>query len=314
MLVKEYPTPTLPPPHQTKMKIPVLLLLLSGTCHSFVTQPPTAARRSILSPLYATEPTTRTLSHALSSALKKPSKTLAVAIEYSPANDASTTDGDLSTLSMQLRKIASSALITSDLHAAKAFVQEQATAQGNFPGPCPVIYSGKDTKEAMDQAVGVNAVVVDANNDDQSIDYCIDVIYKVSSPDEVMQVVDSSNGNAGECAFMVVDANNNKEDTEEILNAIPSGSVVICSLQSMQPDNAELERGKELKALGATTVLLERACVGDGEDIEYSTFGISGLTKKKSSTFNMSGLTGSTNGHFGGVASSTTTSWLRVKE
>lgn len=312
MLVKEKESPPPPPHHQMKIPRLLLLLLLAVACDSFVTQP---ARRSIESPLYSSTEPTATLSHVLSSALKKPSTTLAVAIEYSPSTDDTATDGDLSTLSMQLRKIAASAaLVTSDLHAAKVFVEEQATAQGNFPGPCPVIYNGEENnvKEAIAQA-GVNAVVVDANNNnDQSIDNDgVDIIYKVSSPEDVMQVVDDLNDES-ECAFMV-DANN-KEYSEEILNAIPSGSVVICSLQSMQPDNDELDRGKELKALGATAVLLERACIGDGEDVEYSTFAISGLTKKKSSTFNMSGLTGSTNGHFGGVASSATTSWLRVKE
>jgi hypothetical protein len=81
----------------------------------------------------------------------------------------------------------------------------------------------------------------------------------------------------------------------------------------MQGGNAEVERAKELKGMGVTSILLRKACVGDCEDIEYSIFAIEGLTKKRSSTFNMTGLTGSTNGHFGGVASTQATTWLRAK-
>ena len=62
------------------------------------------------------------------------------------------------------------------------------------------------------------------------------------------------------------------------------------------------------------SVLLHKAIVGDNEDISYAQFVISGITKKKSSTFKISGLTGSTNGHFGGVESKTSTTWLRQKE
>ena len=100
---------------------------------------------------------------------------------------------------------------------------------------------------------------------------------------------------------------------EDLVKAMPSGAVVVAAMSSMQHENAEVERAKELQQLGVTAVLLKGACVGDAEDLEYSAFAIDGLTKKKSSTFNMSGLTGSTNGHFGGVASGTSTTWLRTQ-
>lgn len=84
---------------------------------------------------------------------------------------------------------------------------------------------------------------------------------------------------------------NDLDQATAVLQAIPSSSsVVLCSFQSMQDANAELDRGKELKLMGATAVMLEEAAVGDGEDLEYAAFCINGLTKKKSSTFNMSGL------------------------
>lgn len=258
---------------------------------AFIVQLP---NKGIPTTLFST--TESRISHdALTSVLKKASKTLAVMVDYDGPDDASAVD--LATISMQLRKVNAAALVTSDLTAAAAFVKEQATAQGNFPGPCPVIYSGDDVEGAI--KAGVAAVVADSSR-------CVDgssVIHKVSSVAEAEQVP------AGEA--YLVDADN--DNVEHLLAAIPAGSVVIASMKSMQINNSELQRGKELKMLGVTSVLLEKACVGDGEDVEYASFAINGLTKKKSSTFNMSGLTGSTNGHFGGVASSTTTTWLRVK-
>eukprot|EP00548_Thalassiothrix_antarctica_P008004 CAMPEP_0194143098 /NCGR_PEP_ID=MMETSP0152-20130528/12301_1 /TAXON_ID=1049557 /ORGANISM="Thalassiothrix antarctica, Strain L6-D1" /LENGTH=189 /DNA_ID=CAMNT_0038842353 /DNA_START=289 /DNA_END=855 /DNA_ORIENTATION=- len=186
-----------------------------------------------------------------------------------------------------------SAIATSDLTAAKAFIDEQKTAQGNFPGPCPVIYTGEDIENAI--KAGITAVITD--------DYTttlegIDIIYKVESPEQVAKI----SGNA----FFVYGSADNQVG---IINAIPKGSVILASVEAMQNDNNELERAKELQSQGVTAVLMEKACIGDNEDIEYSTFVIDGLTKKRSSTFNMSGLTGSTNGHFGGIAQSTSKSW-----
>ena len=270
----------------------IFLLTLSSSIllsQAFIVQLPNKDRSA--APLFST-----TESHdTLTSVLKKASKTLAVVVDYDGPSDA--TAGDLATLSMQLRKINAAALVTSDVTAAAAFVTEQATAQGSFPGPCPVIYSGDDVEGAI--KAGVAAVIVDASR-------CVhgsSVIRKVSSAAEAEKV-------SPEGAYLV-DADD--DNVEDLLAVIPAGSVVIASMKSMQTDNAELQRGKELKLLGVTSVLLEKACVGDGEDVAYASFAINGLTKKKSSTFKMSGLTGSTNGHFGGVASSTTTTWLRVK-
>ena len=267
----------------------LLLLSLAVASQSFVIQPPTKVTSAA-----ALFSTTQSISDNLASALKKASKTLAVVLEYDGPSNAS--PGDLSTVSMQLRKCNAVALVTSDLAAAAAFVEEQATAKGNFPGPCPVIYTGDDVEGAV--KAGVSAVIVEGN---KVVDGT-DVICKVSSPAEAEAV----SGGA-----YLVDADS--ESVQEILAAIPTGSVVLASMKAMQNDNTEFQRGKELRELGVTAILLEKACVGDAEDILYATFVINGLTKKKSSTFNMSGLTGSTNGHFGGVATSMSTTWLRVK-
>lgn len=168
---------------------------------------------------------------------------------------------------------------------------------GNFPGPAPVIYTGSEYMAAVE--AGVSAVVVDAGVDGSSLD--ANVIYRVQSVEDI---------NRCQRGAYLVDAS--IEQVAQILAAIPAGSIVLASTSSMLPENAELSV-KAFKELGMTAVLVEKAVVGDNEDLEYVEFIVDGLTKKKSSTFNMSGLTGSTNGHFGGVASSRPRTWLRVK-
>ena len=69
-----------------------------------------------------------------------------------------------------------------------------------------------------------------------------------------------------------------------------------------------------MKALGAASGVVMKACVGDVEDLEYAQFLVNGLTSKASSEFKFSGLTGSTNGHFGGVQANSKVSWRRVAD
>jgi hypothetical protein len=92
-------------------------------------------------------------------ALKKPSKTLAVCVEYKRCETLDAPAAmELANLSMQMRKVKVCALWTSDLVALKEFVKEQGDAQGNFPGPCPVIYHGDALEDAME--AGANAIVI----------------------------------------------------------------------------------------------------------------------------------------------------------
>ena len=257
-------------------------------------------------------------SEALKSALKKPSKTLAVVLDVD-INLSSNDDergrsllsaSDLATLSMQLRKLKASALATSDVGVARELVDEQSTAKGNFPGPAPVVYVGRDDVESA-VAAGVQAVVLSPQDSDDLGDGCgVDVIYRVSSIDDV-----AAASERGGDAFLV-DAREGAAELEDVLESLPAGSFAIASVASMQPNNEELQSSKELagKRGVVTSILVEGAVVGDGEDLEYAEFVVSGLTKKKSSTFNMSGLTGSTNGHFGGVSSRTAKTWIRQQK
>jgi len=241
----------------------------------------------------------------IQTALKKPSKTVAVGLEYVPKT--SQTKGDIETLSMQLRKAKASALWTSDLGALALLADEQQSAAGNFPGPCPVIFNG--AKEDLEQAVtaGASAVVLDADSMEKAANTgSAEIIWEVATKEEVSAIVEAGY----ESAFLVAATD---EKMNSVIEAIPESAAIIAVLDAMQDENEELEQAKELKALGCTSVLVKKACVGDGEDIEYAVFVVDGMTKKKSSQFNMTGLTGSTNGHFGGVASSVGRTWLRMK-
>jgi len=101
-------------------------------------------------------------------------------------------------------------------------------------------------------------------------------------------------------------------DLESILKAIPADRIVVASVPCMLDDNRELELASEWKETSINALHLQNTIVGDEEDMDYVSSVVEGVTKKRSKSFNMSGLTGSTNGHFGGVASSTTDSWLRA--
>jgi hypothetical protein len=189
---------------------------------------------------------------------------------------------------MQLRKLSVSALYTSSLEAALICVKEQESARGSFPGPCPVIYNGagqssEDIQSAVDG--GVSAVVLCASSDsvDSATMTSCTVIHSISGKEDVSRVMDKAGSDSS--IFLVDSA---ASDLDGILEAIPQGSVVIARVTAMQDKNAELEV-KSLQSKGVHSVLVENAIVCDNEDLEYASFIMNGLTKKKSSTFNMSG-------------------------
>jgi hypothetical protein len=254
----------------------------------------------------------------LALALKKPSKTLTVGIEY--AGDTASS-GAFDMLSMQLRKRQVSTIWTSDLVAAAEFVREQKTAIGNFPGPCPVIFNGGLEQIGAAVEVGVSAVVVKVSTaaSEEQVSGILDnlaekqvgVIYEIESSDNVQIILDRHGGQ--QTIAFLIDANSDQlEDAVGGISGSSQDSIIIASLPAMQDDNAEIATARSLKLQGVHSIVLEKAVMGDAEDIEYATFAVNGLTQKKSSSFNMSGLTGSTNGHFGGVGSSVAKTWKRI--
>jgi hypothetical protein len=246
---------------------------------------------------------------------------------------------DMEILSQELRKAKASSIFTSDLNVVNELANEQKTAFGNFPGPCPIIYNG-DVNFWMDAVEkGAAAVVIDSmtlvgsgDNDNNVYDSIVknddhnqvDIICRVENIDQVQNVLDKGI----HYAFMIPSSHVDIQTLKDMLKVIPKESVIIYSLQAMQKNNSEITLGKEAMSLSSNSdtgndtiyskvsgLLLENACVGDEEDIKYTSFAVSSLTKKASSTFAMTGLTGSTNGHFGTMsdnASIDNTKWRRT--
>ncbi|GMH63082.1 hypothetical protein TrST_g12372 [Triparma strigata] len=249
-------------------------------------------------------PSPNGVSIAIATSLKKASKTLSVGIEYAPAG-ADQTRGEIETLSMNLRKVSASAIFSSSLEHCKMFVNEQKTAEGSFPGPLPIIYTGEmpNVKEAVEAVPSLAAVVVDFDWEPQDLG-SVQPIYRMTSPSQVPPPAASS---------FLVDCGSSASLASSIISSLPPSSLIIAAIPSMLPSSSELSLSQTLKSLGVHSILFLDACTGDSEDLEYSTFAISSLTKKKSKTFNMTGMTGSTNGHFGGVAEMNERTWLRKK-
>ena len=235
-------------------------------------------------------------SGALPLALKKPSKTLTVCLEYDGSSDASSSD--LATLSMQLRKVKAGAIFTSDVAALKEFATEQESARGDFPGPCPVVYCGDVEGIADAVSAGASAVVLSPESADKAADVQgADIIWEVNTVTDVEAVLAVQEAAD---SFLV-----GGDDIEAVIGALPGKtSCAIGSVKAMQEEDAEIADGRNLKKAGCASIFIRNAIVGDAEDLEYAQFAVGGLTSKASSEFNFSGLTGSANGHFGGVASS----------
>lgn len=273
------------------------------------------------------------VSGPLKQVLKKPSKALSTIVEV---NAPSLSVGDIDVRSMQIRKSNGSAIYTKDIETAKKLVMEQKSAQGDFPGPVPIIFEGDiEISHAIDYGISALIISQPLNYGSELSD--VSVIYRIMCPEEVEEILGiDQDANAFLIEFYFM------EKFEEIVDKLPDGSIIIASVESMQPENVEIELCKNLKNEKATSILMKEAIVGDNEDNEYLSFFIDGIAKKKSSNFNMTGkrnifeyshedgvigyfsevivsflhligLTGSTNGHFGGVATTTSRTWLRKK-
>ena len=239
-------------------------------------------------------------SGALPLALKKPSKTLTVCLEYDGSSGGGTdaSSSGLAALSMQLRKVKAGAIFTADIAALKEFATEQESARGDFPGPCPVVYCGEVGDIADAVGAGASAVVLSPDSADKAADVQgADIIWEVNTVADVEAVLAVQEAAD---SFLVGGG-----DVEAVIAALPGKtSCAIGSVRAMQEDDAEIAEGRNLKKAGCASIFIRNAIVGDAEDLEYAQFAVGGLTSKASSEFNFSGLTGSANGHFGGVASS----------
>ncbi len=246
------------------------------------------------------------------SILKKPSKILTVGVEYAGGNPNGLSSNELSILSMQLRnKSKVSAIWCQDMDAVQEFASEQQSAQGNFPGPCPIIYFGPVGDAELAVQAGASAVVLSAADDWLEIRSRVtsEIIWKVTIPQDIETIQEKTNGHAN---VFWVEPTNEETELDTLVNAIPTTALWIAAVESMQPNGAEIAQGKTYKTRGCGSILVRKACVGDLEDTEYAQFCVSGFTSKASSEFKFSGLTGSTNGHFGGIQSNSSIQWKRL--
>lgn len=221
-------------------------------------------------------------------ALKRP-RGASISIEYNPSSDSSLSDGDLSILSMQLRRCKTGAIWTYDTNAVKKIAREQESSRGDFPGPVPVIYYGKELDSAAltDDDIDASAVVVEyelADKVDMESLQNIGIIWKVNDIQEIQQLVDMDS-HAGGVYLLSKDMlpssiDDDALELKEILSSLPKSVLTIAPLQSMQPENAEVSLGKHYASLGISSLLLSNACVGDDEDIKYSQFVIDGINER----------------------------------
>jgi hypothetical protein len=228
-------------------------------------------------------------------ALKK-MRGVSVSAEYNPPLPDLPTASQLELLSLGLRKGNCATLWTPCIDAVSIFAEEQKSARGDFPGPCPVVYNGD--AEHLQAAVdaGAMAVVLDAAHLNAGLDRFdgIEIIWRVTDASEVSAVLEAGRDSDAFC-FAASDP-----AAEGILAALPDATLSVATLEVMQEDDAEIACGKQLaEGANCRSLLLQKACVGDDEDVEYTRYAIEGLTSKASSTFKIDGMTGAVNGHFG---------------
>ena len=234
--------------------------------------------------------------------LKKRGPGLTVSVEYEPANVQ--TKSDIALLSMQLRKSKVATIWTPSVDAVANFIDEQQTAKGDFPGPCPVIFNGASDDAEAAVAAGAAAVVLDAAQAESAPALDAEVLWRVGSADE-LEKVKAAGGKADEGAggwadgvgFVIA---GEADDAGSVLKALPSGAVAVASFEAMQPEGAEIAAGRQLASeYKCKALLMTGACVGDNEDLEYAQYAQYTLTSKASTEFKIDGMTGSVNGHFG---------------
>ena len=232
---------------------------------------------------------------ALQQALVKKQGAVTVSVELTGDGFSS---NNVETLSRELRKSKASAIASSNVGSIAEIVAEQKTAKGDFPGPCPVLFTGASEDALAAATAGASAVVLSAKDIDVAAELTegVDVVWSAESTAEVEAIVAAGYGSSSSSSAFLVDG----RGETSIVEALPDEAWCIASLTSMQPDSAEIEQGRALAASGvATSLLLRAACVGDEEDLPYAKYAIDGIMRKASTSFKIDGHTGSTNGHFG---------------
>ena len=221
---------------------------------------------------------------AVTKALQKTTGALTVSVEFAKPTDKVLSDLELALLSMQLRKTNAASLWTADVELLSRVAAEQKTAKGNFPGPMPLIFNGDSAHLEAAASAGAGAVVLGAGEQDKAASASrlgLDVIWAIDSADEAGPLVAAGIGKA----FLLKSGG-----ALDLVEALPKEALKIASIASMQSDNAEISTGRELGRAGCKAVLMEKAVVGDSEDVHYTSFCIDGITSKASSEFKITGV------------------------
>lgn len=178
-------------------------------------------------------------------AMQMKSGALTVSVEVATG----VSESSLELLSMQLRKANVAALWTSDVDAVGTLVEEQATAKGDFPGPCPVVFSGDAAQAEAAIAAGAAAVVLGADQLGCAAADATEVVWAAESEDDIRSLV-AAGRDAG--AFLV-------GGSADALAALPDGALAIGAVDAMQPEGAEVDAGRALAAAGCGSVLVRGA-------------------------------------------------------
>lgn len=144
---------------------------------------------------------------------------------------------------------------------------EQKTAKGNFPGPCPVVYYpplSTATEEQIKAAADAGAAAVVLRPDllplaDAADALKMEVIWDVRSPEEVAEVV-----GAGKAPNFLVSG---ADASAGLLSALPKDAVAVASVDAQ---NDEVALGRSLKDAGCKALVVRQACRGVGSwDLRY---------------------------------------------
>ena len=242
---------------------------------------------------------------AISKAFKKPTGALTVSLEYSRVDSSKYSENDLTVLSMQLRKAKAAAVWTASLDDLAIIAEEQQSAKGNFPGPCPVIfypYLGSPSEEQVRIAAetGATAVTLRCGATDAAIkaDSCgLEVIWDVRTVEEIKQAVDLGKG-----LNFLINGLDAVEGGFALLDALPIGAV---SVSSVDCHNNEIVAGRELAQAGCRSLLVRQACIGDHNwDLRYARFAIDSLTSKANPNFQINDISASSKGGGGDLRQS----------
>lgn len=220
---------------------------------------------------------------------------VSISVELNPSS--SLTNMELEILSQELRKAKANSIFIKDVSVLKEVSKEQELAKGNFPGPVPCVFMGSKDDYNLAVENGASAIVVSVKDLDTMGDISVDVIVAVDTLQDVKNALDM--GYDYSFLLSAID----EELVNSILDVVPKSCTIIASLDAMQKDSAEILQAKELASLKSAEsnakvsgIFMKDACVGDSEDLKYTSFIVEGVSKKSSSTFAMTGLTGGKSG------------------